>query len=107
MFQVPYLPEILMKSRDFILIEDAFLSEAAVTIRVIKCYVLLYDNATQGARNKTGFSKEVIEAYKYNFSQPGACTAAVNYYRNLSLVSSRPRHKVKIETPVLVIWVCI
>ena len=105
--QVPYLPEILIKCRDFVFVEDAFLSEAMVIIRVFKCYVLLYDNNTQGARNKTGFSKEVIEAYKYNFSQPGACTAAINYYRNLSLVSSRPRHNVKIEIPVLMIWVCI
>ena len=109
MFQVPYLPEILMKCRDFIIIEDAFLSEAVVMLyKIIIILVIIYSiDDTQGVRNKTGFSKEVIEAFKYTFSQPGACTAAVNYYRNLSLTSSRPRHNVKIETPVLIIWVCM
>lgn len=60
----------------------------------------------KGLRNKAGFSKEVLEAFKYNFSQPGACTAAINYYRNL-FSDARPRHTEKIEKPVLVIWVCM
>ena len=47
-----------------------------------------------------------MEAFKYNFSQPGACSAAVNYYRHLFRNPPRPRHNEKIEKPVLVIWVC-
>ena len=44
-----------------------------------------------------------MEAFKYNFSQPGACTAAINYYRHLIQM---PPYSEKIEKPVLVIWVC-
>ena len=35
----------------------------------------------QGALTKDAFPPDVIEAYKYTFSQPGALTAPINYYR--------------------------
>ena len=104
MFQLPYLPELMMKSRDFKLLEEVFLSKRMVT-RIMCILVLYISLTTQGLRNKTGFSNEVLEAFKYNFSQPGACTAAINYYRNI-FNAPKSRHSEKIEKPVLVIWVC-
>ena len=32
-------------------------------------------------KNKDKFTAEIVEAYKYVFSQPGALTAPLNYYR--------------------------
>ena len=50
-------------------------------------------------------SREAIEAYKYVFSQPGAVTPPINYYRN---VMSYPKpESEKIAIPTLLIWVSI
>ena len=60
----------------------------------------------QGLKNKRKFTAEMVEAYKYVFSQPGALTAPINYYR--CLFNQRGEKKGApnaIETPTLVIWV--
>ena len=57
----------------------------------------------QGAKNKAAFPPDVLEAYKYTFSQPGALTAPINYYRCLPH-QPKPSQQ-PIELPVLVIWV--
>lgn len=65
---------------------------------------------TQGVKNRASFPPDVVEAYKYVFSQPGALTAPINYYRCMfrqerSAVNDRAPPRKKIEVPSLVIWV--
>ncbi|XP_065906177.1 epoxide hydrolase 4-like [Dysidea avara] len=87
-FQLPYLPEIMMSARDYKMLERVFLSKP------------------MGLINKEGFSKEVMETFKYTFSKPGACTAALNYYRMVFKTRARTAHRSndKIEKPILLIW---
>lgn len=59
-FQLPWLPELLIRSRDFALLERAWRK----------------DPVTPGA-----YSAEDIARYKEVLRQPGALTAAINYYR--------------------------
>ena len=48
----------------------------------------------------------MIEAYKYVFSQPGALTAPINYYRCMFKQKGERKGAPKaIETPTLIIWV--
>ena len=59
-------------------------------------------------KNKEAFTAEVMEAFKYVFSQPGALTAAINYYRNMFKIREKPvsnSRSGKVEKPVLIIWV--
>ena len=60
-------------------------------------------------KHKEAFSKEIMEAFKYVFSQPGALTAAINYYRNMFKVREKltnaNSYSGKVEKPVLIIWV--
>ena len=57
-------------------------------------------------KNRDNFTDEMIEAYIYTFSQPGALTAALNYYR---CIFKRPKNMKRssklLEMPILVIWV--
>jgi epoxide hydrolase 4 len=59
-FQLPWLPERLLRSRDFALLERAWKK----------------DPVTPGA-----YSDEDIARYKEALRQPGVLTAAINYYR--------------------------
>ena len=59
----------------------------------------------QGFKNKGMMPKDVIEAYKYVFSQPGAVTPPINYYRNV-FSSPKPKSE-QIAIPTLLIWVSI
>ena len=59
-------------------------------------------------KNKGNMTEEMIEAYKYVFSQPGALTAPINYYRCIMKRRKEQRQSSKlIETPILIIWVCL
>ena len=51
----------------------------------------------------------MMEAFKYTFSKPGACRAAVNYYRMLPKSRRKASHHSigEIEKPVLLIWVSV
>ena len=64
---------------------------------------------SQVLKNREGFTAEVMEAFKYTFSQPGAFTAAINYHRNgfNSSVKEVNSNSPKIEKPILLIWVSI
>ena len=56
--------------------------------------------------NKGNLSDSDMEAYKYTYSQPGALTAYVNYYRAMFTQKRAKRSSQKmIETPTLLIWV--
>ncbi len=71
----------------------------------------------QGAINKDAFPPEIIEAYKYAVSRPGALTGCINYYRcMLKFGITDPiedkEDKMedtveKIKMPTLLIWVCV
>ena len=69
--------------------------------------MLIVTNLIQGLKkNKGNFTSEMVEAYKYVFSQPGALTAPINYYRCMFNQKREKRGAPKaIETPSLVIWV--
>ncbi|MGE3803548.1 MAG: alpha/beta fold hydrolase [Gemmataceae bacterium] len=78
-FQVPWLPERLMRLRDFASLENTFRS--------------------------AGFSSDDIEQYKEALRQPGALTAAINYYRAMfrnsrSLGQPMPR----LSLPTMLVW---
>ena len=56
-------------------------------------------------KNKDCFTPEVIEAYKYVYSQPGAITAPLNYYRCIFKQSKMKMGAKRIVVPILIIWV--
>ncbi len=80
LFQVPKVPEMLIKRRNFALFQ-AMLKRTA---------------------HKKAFSPEDIEKYIGAWSQPGALTATINYYRALRL--RRPHPPRRVTPPTLVIW---
>ncbi|KAH7723673.1 Protein CEEH-2 a [Aphelenchoides avenae] len=63
MFQVPYLPEIVIKAQDYKFIE-----------RILRL-------RPAGIIHSENFTDEDMEAWKYAFSKPYAITGPVNYYR--------------------------
>ena len=71
--------------------------------------LLLLVSLIQGLKkNKGNFTPEMVEAYKYVFSQPGALTAPINYYRCMFQQKREKKGAPKaIETPTLIIWVCV
>lgn len=77
-FQSPKLPEAVLKANDFELIDKALGPSQA----------------------------DVKEVVKYSFSQPGAVTAAINYYRALWRKDERLRdlHFRYLNTPTLIVW---
>jgi epoxide hydrolase 4 len=84
-FQLPVLPETAVSAGDFKLVE----------------HVLRSEPGREGA-----FSDEDIRLYKEALAQPGALTAAINYYRaaardqsNLFSLAER-----RIDAPTLLIW---
>jgi epoxide hydrolase 4 len=83
-FQIPRLPEAVIRAGDFALLRSVFRR----------------DPVRRGA-----FTAEEIERYVEAMAQPGALTATLNYYRSL-LRSPREIGTLleRIEAPVLVIW---
>jgi pimeloyl-ACP methyl ester carboxylesterase len=83
-FQIPRLPEAVIRAGDFALLQSVFRR----------------DPMRPGA-----FTAGVIERYVEAMAQPGALTATLNYYRALL---RNPREVgallERIEAPVLVIW---
>ena len=61
----------------------------------------------QGVKNRDQFAAEVVEAYKYTFSRPGALTGPINYIR--AIYKTRyflfPRNRKTINIPTLLLWV--
>lgn len=80
-FQLPALPEALIRARDYAFLRKIFRSSPA----------------RPGA-----YSDDDVEAYVANASQPGALTAMLNYYRAARRFPA-PRTRT-ITTPTLVIW---
>jgi epoxide hydrolase 4 len=83
-FQIPRLPERVIRAGDFALLRSA----------------LGTDPVRPGA-----FSEEDIERYVEAISRPGALTSTINYYRALLRYPRETRALLqKVEAPVLVIW---
>ena len=57
----------------------------------------------KGLKNQSNFTEEMTDAFKYIYSQKGALTPPINYYRNL--FNNKDRVPKNIEVPVLLIWV--
>ena len=83
-FQIPRLPEEVIRAGDFALLRSA----------------LRRDSVRPGT-----FSDEDVQRYVEAISRPGALTATINYYRALLRNPRETRALLKrIEAPVLVIW---
>jgi epoxide hydrolase 4 len=82
-FQLPLLPEALLRANDFALLEQVFRGQAV---------------------NKAAFSDADIAAYKEALRKPGALTGAINYYRGLFQARLLRRTWPVITAPTLMIW---
>ncbi|MBR8832579.1 MAG: alpha/beta hydrolase [Stigonema ocellatum SAG 48.90 = DSM 106950] len=83
LFQLPWLPELLLQSSDYQPIETVFKGMAL---------------------DKTAFTQADIEAYKNAAAKRGALTAMLNYYRNLPQQIMRNQSWSVLEMPTLMIW---
>jgi epoxide hydrolase 4 len=82
-FQLPFLPELFIKSQNYQFIETAIKGMAV---------------------DKSAFTQANIDAYKDAASKPGALTAMVNYYRNIFQPLSPNRKWGLLQVPTLMIW---
>ena len=89
-FQLPWLPEFMISQRDF------------------SNFNIIFHGKKAGVRNQAAFTPEAVEAYKFVFSQPGASTGPVNYYRcildNFSAEENNKIAEKSINVPTLIIW---
>ncbi|KAJ8406408.1 hypothetical protein AAFF_G00306390 [Aldrovandia affinis] len=85
LFQLPRIPELLFSINDF---------------QILRC---LFTSQRTGVRpNANQVTKEDLEAYLYVFSQPGALSGPINYYRNM--FSFVPFKEQDLRSPVLLLW---
>lgn len=86
-FQIPLLPEFLLRLGRAKRVGDAILNSA---------------------HDKSMFPPEVIDVYRNNAAQSGALTAMLNYYRAIARGGGMQRQRdlgiPEIETPTLMIW---
>lgn len=82
-FQLPWVPELLLQSSDYQAIETAFKGTAV---------------------NKSAFTKADIDAYKNAAAKRGALTAMLNYYRNIFQQRMLNPSWGVLEVPTLMIW---
>ena len=86
-FQIPWIPEALLRARKCRAIGDAFRNMAI---------------------DKSRFPEDVLQIYRDNAARPGALTAMLNYYRALigggGAAPQRALGYPMIETPTLMIW---
>ena len=83
LFQLPWLPELLLQFSDYQAIENAFKGMAV---------------------NKTAFTQADINAYKDAAAKRGALTAMLNYYRNFTQQKVLSEDWSVLEVPTLMIW---
>ncbi|HVZ34468.1 MAG TPA: alpha/beta fold hydrolase [Polyangiaceae bacterium] len=84
-FQLPWLPELLLRARDCRAITDAVRGTAV---------------------HPEHFSDEDMEVLRRNAREPGALTAMLNYYRAMRLSGARTRDRgvATIRVPTLLLW---
>jgi pimeloyl-ACP methyl ester carboxylesterase len=83
LFQLPWLPELLVQALDYQALENAFKGMAV---------------------NKSAFTPADIDAYKDAAAKRGALTAALNYYRNVGQQGILNNDWGVLEVPTLMIW---
>ncbi|MDM9380604.1 alpha/beta hydrolase [Chlorogloeopsis sp. ULAP01] len=83
LFQLPWLPELLIQSADYQAIETAFKGMAV---------------------NKSTFTQADIDTYKDAAAKRGALTAMLNYYRNVFQQKILNPNWGILEVPTLMIW---
>ncbi|MFT3892058.1 MAG: alpha/beta hydrolase [Anaerolineales bacterium] len=82
LFQLPWIPEMGMKQNDW---------RGAV-------------RALRGSGKIHTFSNEDIEKYKEAWSQPGAMTAMINWYRAVMRYQPQMINEARIKVPTLMMW---
>ena len=131
MFQVSWLPEFSIGLHDYRMLNAIFRGRKAVSEAIRPAYIHHINTTlppsllpsppplplspsslpplspSQGVRNRASFPPDIVEAYKYTFSKPGALTAPINYIR--AIFNSQellfPAEKKTISIPTLIIWV--
>ena len=83
LFQLPWVPELLIQTADYQALENAFKGMAV---------------------NKSAFTNEDIAAYKNAAAKRGALTAMLNYYRNIFQQRMFKSNWRVLEVPTLMIW---
>jgi pimeloyl-ACP methyl ester carboxylesterase len=87
LFQLPRLPEALLRARHYRAIGEAFRGSAVDTSR---------------------FPEEVLQRYRQSAARPGALTAMLNYYRAYGRGGGGKRQRARgyprIDVPTLMIW---
>lgn len=84
LFQIPYLPELLLQANNYAAIRFAFQKQTI---------------------NPNAFTHQDINAYVAAAAQPGALTSMVNYYRNLFAADSLLNQSWGVlSVPTLMIW---
>ncbi|CAI4226785.1 unnamed protein product [Auanema sp. JU1783] len=86
MFQSPYIPEWSVANRDFRMLNAMFRGRKG------------------GLKNRQNFTEEDLQAWRYVFSQEGALTPPINFYRALFSAPSKFRTSELIQPPVLIVW---
>lgn len=79
-FQIPHVPEMMLSRKNY---------------RALR-------HALQQSSRRGTFSDSDLAAYEKAWSQPGALTAMLNWYR--ALLSKPEKKRVRIRVPTLVIW---
>jgi pimeloyl-ACP methyl ester carboxylesterase len=85
-FQLPWLPEMLMRAGDYRAVREAFRGMAV---------------------DKSRFPRDVLEVYRDNAARPGALSAMLNYYRAMARGGAQRQNALGypvLETPTLMIW---
>jgi len=82
-FQLPFLPELVLKANDYQFIDDAFDSMAV---------------------NRNAITTADIQAFKTAAARPGALQSGLNYYRNMLPSFLFQRSWPILEVPTLMIW---
>jgi pimeloyl-ACP methyl ester carboxylesterase len=82
-FQLPFLPELVLKANDYQFIDDAFDSMAV---------------------NRNAITTADIQAFKTAAARPGALQSGLNYYRNMLPSFLFQRAWPVLEVPTLMIW---
>ncbi|CAI2354421.1 unnamed protein product [Caenorhabditis sp. 36 PRJEB53466] len=86
LFQSQMIPEIAMKSNGMKMLDSMFRGRKA------------------GIRNSRNFTDQDMLAWKHVFSQPGAITGPLNYYRDLFNAPPIPTKQHIVQPKVLIIW---
>ena len=81
-FQLPWLPEFLLRINDFRLLEKALV----------------------GSSRAGAFTPDDLAVYRQAWARPGALTGMLNWYRGLRLGSGLPSGHTRVAMPVRLMW---